>query len=191
MGVTALEPGAAGTTPRPTYLLDNNIVSYFLNCDRKADLQRIATGLELAVVAEVHEEALRYAKRGAEYKKWQATSGVSVRRILLGTSASICLAHLRKNTGGLKDLGELASIALASEDERCVVVMNDKNGLWIALQELFGPTERVIRLSTFLRRAHAAVGLDARAARELAGRANLLDAPPSWWDAWLKSLPAG
>lgn len=174
-----------------TYLLDNNILSYFLNADRKNDLKRIADVLPLVVVQEVHEEALRHGERGGEYKNWQPGSGIAIRGIPVGGKGSGCLAQLRTDTSGLKDLGELASIALAVEDESLVLVMNDKNGLWIALRELVTPGERVLRLTTFLRRAHDAVGLTDECVRALAKKAQINVAPPTWWAEWSATLPSG
>lgn len=54
----------------PRYLLDNNVISYFFNAGLKGEFSRIADTHSLCVVREVHEEALRYPSKGAEYKKW-------------------------------------------------------------------------------------------------------------------------
>jgi hypothetical protein len=171
------------------YLLDNNIVSYFFNADLQADLARIAGALTLAIVREVHEEAPRHATKGAVYEKWLPSSGVTVRDIAVGSPGSGILADLQLSTGSLSDLGEFASIAIASEDPSLIFVTNDKAALWIALRELYAPGERVIRFPTFLRRAHDAVGLSQAAVTKLAKHAQVSDAPPTWWSAWLTTLP--
>ncbi len=40
-----------------SYLLDNNVVSYFFNAGLKAELSRIGAAMALTVVQEVHDEA--------------------------------------------------------------------------------------------------------------------------------------
>lgn len=173
--------------PSPIYLLDNNVVSYFLNAEQKTELARIASSLSVGVVREVHEEALRYKRKGDEYRAWQPSSGITVLDISVGGAASTCLGKL-KTTTGIKDLGELASIALAFEDEALVVVSNDHNGLVLALAELVGPGERVIKFSTFLRRAHTAVGLSRTCVSAVATKSQLPRSPPTWWADWFATL---
>jgi hypothetical protein len=108
---------------------------------------------------------------------------------LVGGVGSTCLGLLWTNTGSLKDLGELASIAVAVEDASLVFVCNDHNAVWIALRELFQPGEHVVRFSTFLRRAHDNVGLRRSVVEKLAKLAQLAHAPPTWWTDWLSTLP--
>jgi len=179
---------AIGAPSSRSYLLDNNVISYFFNAERKDALARIARMLPLVVVGEVHEEALRYRSKGDEYCKWQAANDLTVTRIPVGSPASQRLAMLRRGSGGLKDLGELASIALASEDPSLLLVMNDKNGIWIALRELLTPTENVIRWSTFLRRAQETVQLSQKTVLALAEVSQLNHAPPTWWSEWMSNL---
>lgn len=164
---------AGSSVSSPVYLLDNNVVSYFFNAGAEADLVRVAKAVPLVVVREVHEEAARHPTRGKQYEKWQPSSGLEVRDIVVGGEASTCLASLQTASGSLKDLGELASIALALEDRGLVVVSNDK-----------------IRLSTFLRRAHAAAGLTKSTATKLAKHSQLVAGLPTWWTDWLRTLPA-
>jgi hypothetical protein len=173
----------------PTYLLDNNIISYFFNAGLKAELSRIGKAISLAVVREVDNEALRHSAKGGEYKKWQPTSPLAVRDIAVGGVGSTCLALLRTGTGGLKDLGELASIALAVEDASFVLVCNDHNAVWIALRELFEEGEHVVRFPTFLRRAHDAVGLTQSVVTKLARLSQVAHGPPTWWPQWFANLP--
>jgi hypothetical protein len=175
--------------PPSTYLLDNNIVSYFFNAGLKAELSRIGGTLPLAVVREVHEEACRHPNKGAEYAKWQAIAPLAVRDLLVGGVGSTCLGLLRSNTGSLKDLGEHASIAATVDDSSLIFVCNDQNALWIALRELFKPGEHVVRFSTFLRRAHETVGLRRSVVEKLAKLAQFAHAPPTWWTDWLATLP--
>jgi hypothetical protein len=175
--------------PLRCYLLDNNVVSYFFNAGLERELSRIAQALQLGVVREVHEEAARHPNKGHQYEQWQPSSALTVRDIVVGGAGSACLACLQTASGSLRDLGELASIALAFEDPSLVLVSNDKNAIWIAMRELHEPGERIIRFSTFLRRAHSFAGLTRAMASELAKHAQLVHAPPTWWSDWLATLP--
>jgi hypothetical protein len=172
-----------------SYLLDNNVISYFFNAGRQDDLARVAKKLGLVVVREVHEEAENHPSKGNAYKKWQPSSGIIIRDIGVGSDASAVLAQLQKNTAKLKDLGELASIALATDDPAVTFVSNDHGASWLTLNELHQPGERVIRFATFLQRAHDSVGLTRAAAKELAKKAQIPDRPPTWWQPWLNLLP--
>ena len=171
----------------PTYLVDNNVLSFFFNAGRKGDLTAICGALSLAVVEEVHDEALRHKTRGDEYRAWHGRGLVSVRQIPLGGVGARCLGRLYKNTTG-KDLGEYASIALAVEDPSLVLVTNDKVGHWIGAREVLG--ERVLRFWAFLRRAQAAAGLDAAAIRSLVANngQSLTSDEPLWLAEWLDGL---
>jgi hypothetical protein len=171
-----------------TYLVDNNVISYFFNAGVKRQLTAIADVLPLAVVREVHDEAAK-AAFGNEYKNWQSTSKLKLVDLLVGGPGSKLLTELRRASSSLKDLGEHASIALAAEDKQYVFVANDKNALWIALRELYEPREVVIRLSTFLRRVADANAMTKSCAIDIAKKSQLEDALPTWWANWLATLP--
>ena len=176
-------------TVAPTMLLDANVVSYFFNASRKQELGTIAQVLSLAVVEEVHQEALNHKKRGDEYRKWQLSSGLTVRSLAVGGVGSVCLGTLRGGSNDMKDLGEHASIALAVEDPSLLLVTNDKGGAWLGLRELVAPGERVIRIWSFLQRAQVAANLGATAVKAIAESAHLKNDEPTWWNAWLATLP--
>lgn len=172
-----------------TYLLDNNVLSYFLNAGRKADPSGIASRDALAIVEEVDAEARNDTKRGGEYRKWIGRSGIDVRSITAGSQAATLLGLLKKPTSGLKDLGELASIALCTEDAALVLVTNDKEAIRFALRELITPGEHVISFTTFVRRVADGGGLDRATVEAVAAKAQVAAAPPTWWPTWISTLP--
>ena len=118
------------------FLIDTNVVWFFFEAGQKDALKSIANVVPLAVVEEVHQEALNHKKRGDEYRKWQLSSGLTVRSLAVGGVGSVCLGTLRGGSNDMKDLGEHASIALAVEDPSLLLVTNDKGGAWLGLREL-------------------------------------------------------
>lgn len=144
------------------------------------DLTAAAKAVFLVIVDEVGEELEKHPKLGGVAKKWLPVSGIDRRKIPVGSPEAAVLAALRKPTS--KDLGELASIALASNDAELVFVAHDKNGMWLALRELHLPGERLIGVPVFLRRLRKAAGLPAAAVDDVM---NALNHPaPSWWQDW-------
>jgi hypothetical protein len=172
----------------PSYLLDNNVLSYFFNAGLKAALAAIGAKVPLAVVAEVHAEALNHRQRGAEYRGWQAQGHLTVCPLVVGGAGSVCLGQLYSKTTG-KDLGEYASIALAVEDPSLILVTNDKNAHWIAARELIVGTDRVLRFWTFLRRMQPLAELKAADVAAIAQAPALCTDTPLWLADWVAGLP--
>ncbi len=170
------------------YLLDTNVLSYFLHAGQKKALALIATRMPLALVDEVHQEMLKDTKRGAEYRKWQPSTGIVVRTLSVGSVGATCLGKLRKKSGDSKNLGEYASIALAVDDPGLVFVTNDQKGAWLAQRELVAEGERVLGFWAFLHRAQAATNMS-RTVAETVARVALVDHEPTWWADWLATLP--
>src|SRR5262245_21217005 len=136
-----------------TYLLDTMIVSYFLQAGREAALAAAAGRSAMAVVDEVRQELEGERDRGGKaFRSWVSTSSIEVRAIEVGSAASGTLARLLSPMLPAKGRGERASIALAGSDATLTFVTHDKNGMWLALRELWMPGERVLGLAVFLRR---------------------------------------
>jgi hypothetical protein len=173
----------------PKYLVDTNVVSYFFNAGHEAELATVSARMPLVAVEEVHRELLGDVKGNARaYKRWQAAGNLTVRPLLVGSEGASRLGRLYSRTTG-RDLGEYASIALATDDPSLVFVTNDKTGHWIGARELLG--ERVLRFWAFLRRAQQAAGLTARVVQAilLNTRSNLQRDEPLWLKDWLATLP--
>jgi hypothetical protein len=81
--------------------------------------------------------------------------------------------------------GERESIALAAHDPGLVFVANDRNAMWLALQELHAPGERMIGVPVFLRRLRDGGALEPGAIDAVmhhwSGRR------PTWWADWRAS----
>jgi hypothetical protein len=171
-----------------TYLLDTNVVSYFLQAAREADLAKAATTSTMALVEAVQGELENDPKRGGKaFRKWLDGSRIKVRGIELGTPAHATLAALVGPTSTTRNLGERASVALAASDPTLTFVANDKNGLVLALREIWSPGERVLGLAVFLRRLVEEGSLaDPTAIDDVMATANAQQ--PSWWVAWRASV---
>ncbi len=173
-----------------TYLLDTNIVSYFLQAQREKDLAAAAKRCSMAVVEEVLRELRDDPKRGGRaFERWFDASGIEVRAIQLGSEAHVVFQSLLSQSASNKDLGERASIALASEDASLTFVSNDKNALLIALRELFAPGERALGVSVFLRRLFEARCMDDPRALDAVMRHTTIP-EPTWWATWYAGLAA-
>jgi hypothetical protein len=171
-----------------TYLLDSNVVSYFLHAGRRDELARAAQCCSMAVVEEVRQELAtdKDPARKEAFRKWIETSNIQVRAIEVGSDASATLAQLLTPASS-KDRGEQASIALAAFDDTLTFVTHDQNGLLLALRELWSPGERVLGLAVFLRRLFAEGALEDPAVLD-----DVISVPPSprptWWAAWRSGL---
>ena len=174
-----------------TYLLDTMIVSYFLQAAREKELTVAAGACPMVLVDEVRQELENDPNRGGNaFKKWLATSGIVVRAVVIGTPAHATLAHLISPAVPAKNLGERASIALASSDPSLTFVTHDKNGVWIALREIWSPGERILGVPVFLRRLYeqgAIKNLDVIDDVVALVQAVQL---PSWWATWRSTVSA-
>jgi hypothetical protein len=167
-----------------TYLLDNNVVQYFLHGGCGPDLATASRHVQIAVAREVHHEACvgHHAAAGRE-----ALSGDSVKilDIVIGSPEDQSLNALAPPTTA-RGHDERESIALALHDPSLVFVANDKNAMWLALQELHAPGERIIGVPVFLRRLHEANALSPTTIDQVMwhwkGRR------PTWWADWRSGI---
>ena len=178
-----------------TFLLDTNVVSYFLQAGRERELAEAARCCPMALVDEVFRELKADPHRGGRaFPQWFDDSSIEVRPIEVGSPASVTLARLRSlrpPSSNLpppnKDLGERASIALASSDNSLTFVAHDRNAMWIALRELWETGERFIGVPVFLRRLFDVGALSEPAvADEII--AQIKPAQPTCWSQWRSGL---
>jgi hypothetical protein len=164
------------------YLLDTQVVSYFLQARRENELAAAAAVVPCAIVDEVRAELADDRTRGSLFARWLPESHLQVVGIPLGSAADLLLARLRSGVPADTGRGERASIALAATDSELVFAGMDKGGMWIALRELWAPGERLISLPVFLRRLLDAGALDGSAADDVMRRSNQV--LPTWWADW-------
>jgi hypothetical protein len=176
-----------------TLLLDHNVVAYFFNAGCENALAACSHNLSMAVAEAVRDEGQRgYPKR---YDAWLAQSAIEVRAIAVGSAEDALLEAIHPSPQGseairsTRDFGEHASIALAACDPTLTFVANDKGALWLALQELHQPGERVLGLRVFLRRAHAMAGLPLAAIDKVVAKAQ--GKAPTWWAGWRAQASPG
>lgn len=177
-----------------TYLLDTNIVSYFLQADREDDLAVAAKRCSIAVVGEVHRELENDKSRGGKaFRKAFDASGLELCEIQVGTTAHATLAALVGAVSTAKNLGERASIALAASDASLTFVANDRVGLWLALREIWMPGERILGVAVFLRRLLELNALEDPAALDdvMAVAVPHSQSMPTWWAAWRAGAAGG
>ena len=67
-----------------TYLLDANVLSYFLNTRREEDLTACAGRVALATVGEVRDELVARPNSGTWWGAWLAASPIEVMEIEVG-----------------------------------------------------------------------------------------------------------
>lgn len=165
----------------PRYLLDNNVVQYFVQTRRTEDLRTTAMKVEMAVSDVVKEEAGKgpFSKSARE-----ALANFKVLPIVVGSSIDLTFNALEPPSS-TKGKGERESIALALHEPDLIFVANDRNAMWIALRELHARCERMLGVPAFLRRMREDAGMsmdciDAVMTRYL-GREGK---PPTWWAAW-------
>ena len=178
-----------------TFLLDTNVVSYFLQVGRERELAEAARICPMALVDEVFRELKVDPHRGGRtFTHWFGASKISVLPIEVGSPASMTFARLRDlrpPNSNLpppnKDRGERASIALAASDLSLTFVAHDKNAMWIALREIWEPGERLVGVPVFLRRLFAASALSEPViADEII--AQIKPAQPTGWAEWRSGL---
>ncbi len=167
-----------------TYLLDNNVVQYFIHGGRGADLATAARRVPIAVAREVYQEACtgRLAAAGRAALPLEA---VKVLDIIIDSPVDVTLAALAP-LGAARGHGERESIAFALHDPSLVFVANDRNAMWMALNELHAPGQQMIGVPVFLRRLHEEGALPPpcidQVMRHWQGR------PPTWWADWRASI---
>ena len=163
------------------YLLDTQLVSYFLQARREADLAAAAALVPCAIAEIVRDELAADPTRGSLFERWLPISHLAVIPIALGSPAEVLWSRLQLGVarGGR---GERASIALAAMNHEYVFAGMDKGSMWIALRELWAPGERLISLPVFLRRLVDGGALAGEAADDVMQRSNQL--LPTWWADW-------
>jgi hypothetical protein len=171
-----------------SYLLDTMIVSYFFRVGRKAELATAAKHIPMVLVDEVRREMEVERHWGPDFKKWLGTSNIEVRSIVVGMPESNTFTHLVPAGASGKDVGERASIALVAHDTSLTFVTHDKNGMWIALRELWQPGDRILGLAPFLRQLFEQGALVEPLVLDeimvLVGSS----ARPTWWASWRAGL---
>jgi hypothetical protein len=164
------------------YLLDTQVVSYFLQARRETELAAAAAAVPCSIADEVRGELVDDPTRGTLFERWLPTSSIEVMAIPLGSPADIVLTRLRTGIVAKGGRGERASIALAATHNDLVFAGMDKGGMWIALRELWTPGERLISLPVFLRRLVDAGALGGDTADAVVRRSN--NPFPTWWADW-------
>jgi hypothetical protein len=168
-----------------TYLLDNNVISYFLHCRREIELMEAAARCPLAIADEVRVELLRSRSHGERFKKWFEAAGIENLEILVGSELDSTFQGLPVSNPN-RGKGERASIALAAHDPSRIFVANDQNAMWLALAELYQPGERMIGVPVFLRRLREQAGLSVDAIDDVMDMRQ--GRRPTWWAPWRASL---
>ncbi|HRI65324.1 MAG TPA: hypothetical protein PK156_13840 [Polyangium sp.] len=178
-----------------TYILDTNVISYFLQAQRETELSDAANFFPLAIVDEVRKELENDPTRGGKsFRKWLDSSNIKVQSISVGSASSYTLIDLiPKSKGGesiVKGLGERASIALAAHDASLVFVTHDKNAAWMGLRELWMQGERVLRFAVFLHRLWTERAIvDPSVLEDVMKAAHQTDEPwPTWWPGWFSTI---
>ena len=165
------------------YLLDTQVVSYFLQARRENELAAAAALVPCLIVDEVRGELAADPTRGALFERWLPLSHLEVIEIALGSPADNLLASLQTGIVARGGRGERASIAVAATNHELVFAGMDKGGMWIALRELWPPGERLVSLQVFLRRLVDARALGGDTADDVMRRSNQVF--PTWWADWL------
>lgn len=175
-----------------TYLLDTMIVSFFLQAGREQELAGAARRCSMAIVDEVRVELENDRERGGPaFRKWLAVSSIDVRSIEIGSDAAATFAQLVHPATPSKGRGERASIALAASDAGLTLVSHDKNGMWMALREIWMPGERILGLAVFLRRLIEYGALEEPVVLDEVMSIGVDAAQrPTWWAAWRGALTA-
>lgn len=177
-----------------TYLLDTNVVLYFLQAQRETKLANAAKRCSMALVDEARKEIEKGKDHGGKsFRRWFDASGIQSIAIELGTPAHATLAALVGPAPAVKHLGERASIALAAWEPSLTFVTNDKNGLLLALREIWMPGERVLGFAVFLRRLFEQSALeDPQVLYDVMAVSNTPPQnTPTWWASWRASRRGG
>jgi hypothetical protein len=174
----------------PTFLLDTNIVSNFLQAGREQELAMASQRVCLTIVDEVRRELeVDRARGGRAFATWLAGSKISIRRIPLGSEAAATFAQLLRPKDPHKDLGERASIALAASEPALVLVTHDKNALWMAIREIWRGSAQLMGIAPFVRLLFEQGALaDPNIADEVIKLSGPLEQRPTWWASWRAAL---
>ena len=165
-----------------TFLLDTQVVSYFLQARRHQELAEAAARVRCAIVDEVRLELTADATRGKLFERWLPASQLTVLAIELGSPADAWLSRLQVGVTSGGGRGERASIALCATREDLVFTGMDKNAMWLALRELHAPGERLISLAVFLRRLVDVEATTGEAADDVLRHSQQMI--PTWWANW-------
>ncbi|HWO27032.1 MAG TPA: hypothetical protein VNO30_50225 [Kofleriaceae bacterium] len=163
------------------YLLDSQVVSYFLQARREAALAAAAERVPCAIAEIVRDELAEDPTRGALFVRWLAASHLAVIALEIGSPAEALWSRLQPRVTP-KGRGERACIALAATSSDYVFAGMDKGGMWIALRELWAPGERLISLPVFLRRLVDERALAGDAADDVMRSSSQV--LPTWWADW-------
>lgn len=164
------------------YLLDTQVISYFLQARRETDLATAASTVPCAIVDEVRVELADDPTRGNRFEQWLPTSHVEVIAIPVGSAADALLSRLQIGLVTRRGRGERASIALAATNTDLVFAGMDRGAMWMALRELWVPGERLIALPVLLRRLVDSGGLPGDAADDVMRHS--AQSIPTWWADW-------
>lgn len=164
------------------YVLDANVVSFFLNRQRQDDLALAAQHVDLVLADPVRLELERSRSAGEFFRRWLPTTAIAVRSLAVGGAAHVRQVELGGPLHATRGMGERATIALAATDPTLVFVAHDKNALWLALRELALPGERLLGIPVFLRRLREQAGLDLAALEDVMDASNC--PRPTWWSRW-------
>lgn len=168
---------------KPVYLLDAMIV---IELAEASGLEMLASGrVRIELVEEVWDEVTDKRHAGPARAVRRVLSGVTRRSIVPGSHEDRIKEALRDSPTSRRNLGEAASIAVASVDPDVVLVTNDRDAAFAAMRELRG---RTIELFAFFRAL-----IDAGESREAVTRVRasiakrqhrntLWTTPPTWWD---------
>ena len=173
-----------------TFLLDSNIVSFFLQARAEKELAAASQRVPLAIVDEVRRELEAHPNRGGKaFVAWLAGSNIEIRLIRLGSEAAATFAQLLRPGDPHKDRGERASIALATSEPALVLVTHDKNALWIAIREIWRGSARLLGIAPFVRMLFdERVLADPDIADEVIRLSGPLEQRPTWWASWRAAL---
>jgi hypothetical protein len=169
-----------------TYLLDANVIAYFLASKREDDLKAAATRCSISVADAVYDELTKSPNDGARFRSWFDGSPIRDLPILVDSDVDQTLQKLMPPLTE-RGRGERASIALAAHDPSLILVTNDRNAMWLAMAELHRPGERMIGVPVFLRRICEQAGCPATAIDAVIG--TYPGRVPSWWASWRAALP--
>jgi hypothetical protein len=156
------------------------------SCERK--LADASKTVPMAIVGEVRDELRADKTRGgASFMRWLESSQIDVRDIQLGSAEAATLNQLTASASTSKNLGERASIALAAHDLGLVFVTHDKNGMWLAVRELWQSGQRVLGVAPFLRRLVELQAVTQSSVLDDVVR-HVAGDSPTWWATWRASL---
>ena len=173
------------------YVLDAMIVSYFFQAGHKTELAAAAKHIPMVLVDEVRRELEKEQTWGPGFKKWLGTSNIDVRSLVVGAPESNMFTQLVPPGASGKDVGERASIALVAHDSLLTFVTHDRNGMWIALREIWRPGDRILGLVPFLRQLFEQGALTDPLVLDAIMKFVSTSNRPTWWASWRAGLTSG